>query len=204
MLNLDNCDFCEDMEDINDLKLYTQTRLGYGALYEEVDEAKFCPICGRRLPDSEVRQNKMKREILFRGKRLDNGEWVYGGYAEWGNVQHVIITKGEYGKNNSYEVDPETVGQYTGLLDCKVNKIFEGDILCFIDIDYNTETYYGIVKFGIYNSLVYDANNQGFYVDWKGVQYRNDLGYWAKQSNCWIVGNIHDNPEFMEMTQNDD
>ena len=55
MLNLDNCDFCSDMEDINDLKLYTQTRLGYGALYEEVDEAKFCPICGRRLPDSEVR-----------------------------------------------------------------------------------------------------------------------------------------------------
>ncbi len=55
MLNLDNCDFCSDMEDINDLKLYTQTRLDYGTLYEDVDDAKFCPICGRRLPDSEVR-----------------------------------------------------------------------------------------------------------------------------------------------------
>lgn len=58
------------------------------------------------------------RKILFRGKRIDtdeNHEWVYGGYAEWGNVQNVIITKGNYGKNNSYEVDPKTVGQYTGL-----------------------------------------------------------------------------------------
>ncbi len=145
----------------------------------------------------------MKREILFRGKRTDNGEWVYGGYAEWGNVQHVIITKGEYGKNNSYEVDSKTIGQYSGLKDCKGNKIFEGDILCFIDIDYIAETYYGVVKFGIYNSPAHDVNNQGFYVDWKGVQYRNDLGYWAKQSNCLIVGNIHDNPELMEVKQND-
>lgn len=53
------------------------------------------------------------REILFRGKRIDNGdnhEWVYGGYAEWGEIQQVIITKGRYGRNNSYNVDSETVG----------------------------------------------------------------------------------------------
>ena len=140
----------------------------------------------------------MKRQILFRGKRLDNGECVYG-----------YLIAPEFAPNKKYighlfadddhdidvvEVDPKTIGQYSGLKDCKGNKIFEGDILCFIDIDYITETYYGVVKFGIYNSPVYDANNQGFYVDWKGVQYRNDLGYWAKQSNCWLVGNIHDNP----------
>ena len=53
MLNLDNCDFCSEMEDINDLKLYTQTGLDYGTLYEDVDEAKFRPVCGRRLPESE-------------------------------------------------------------------------------------------------------------------------------------------------------
>lgn len=147
------------------------------------------------------------RDILFRGKRIDNGEWVYG---------YLIAPK--FAPNKKYighlfaeddhdidvaEVDPKTIGQYSGLKDCKGNKIFEGDILCFIDIDYIAETYYGVVKFGIYNLPVYDANNQGFYVDWKDVQYRNDLGYWAKQSNCLIVGNIHDNPELMEVKQND-
>ena len=53
MCNLNGGYFCDEMEDINDLKLYTQTRLDYGTLYEDVDEAKFCPVCGRRLPESE-------------------------------------------------------------------------------------------------------------------------------------------------------
>lgn len=148
------------------------------------------------------------REVLFRGKRIDNGEWVYG-----------YLIAPEFAPNKKYighlfaeddhdidvvEVDPETIGQYTGLKDRHGNKIFEGDILCFIDIDYITQIYYGVVKFGIYNSSAHDVNNQGFYVDWQGVQYRNDLGYWANQSYCYVAGSIHDNPELMEVKQNDD
>lgn len=70
------------------------------------------------------------REILFRGKRVDGTiEWVYGGYTEWGLVQSVITTKGKYGENNAYEVDPKTVGQWTGLVDMNGVKIFEGDVV---------------------------------------------------------------------------
>lgn len=73
------------------------------------------------------------REILFRGKRKDNGKWVEGYYQQrydaFENIQHLIFWAKSYTVWEYAEVDHETVCQYTEFSDCNKTKVFEGDIL---------------------------------------------------------------------------
>lgn len=124
------------------------------------------------------------REILFRGKRTDNGEWVQGypcRYGWIGKEKDYIIP--DYASAlYTAEIDPETVGQYTGLTDVNGNKIFEGDIVWN---DYEEER--GIVQWD--NDMAkFIITFSTFTVDFGSI-YGDELE---------IIGNIHDNPELLK------
>jgi len=127
----------------------------------------------------------MKREILFRGKRKDNGKWIFG-YLKIGSGGKTYISVCEKTKLGDnwlvFEVDPETVGEYTGLLDCKGQRIFEGDIVQF--------DYAGLVHKG---KIVYQTNE----CEWD-VLCPETMGYSSISSllslliSFEVIGNIHD------------
>lgn len=145
----------------------------------------------------------MSREILFRGKRTDNGEWVEGSLLiDYISGQYFIHTNGnsvnksnKIGKEGclkflAFEVDPETVGQYTGLTDKNGRKIFEGDIIRY------TDKLIGRAKV---DQVKYNETHASFcklHKSKMGLQYLLLCEYDANR--CEVIGNIFDNPELLE------
>ena len=133
------------------------------------------------------------RESLFRGKRVDNGEWIDGFYAKSGDRTFILIDNDfAVGYVIMKEVYPETVGQFTGLTDENGRKVFEGDIL----IDDNN-WFKGLVVFrhiGISPDFDDSCEGSGFYAVVQRIPYRG-LTYICSSK---IIGNIHDNPDLWE------
>ena len=129
------------------------------------------------------------REILFRGKRIDNSGWVYGlvtAIGEKYSTIHVVYPKYEM----DYRVYTKTVGQYTELKDKNGEKIFEGDFVTFHteyempddDVWYEKEPY--LVK--------WDNEIAGFEPFYLNGRWRCNI------VNLKIIGNKWDNPELLE------
>ena len=124
------------------------------------------------------------REVIFRGKRTDNGEWVKGylyithiGAHEIGSYDAEINIE-----RFTFDVIPETVGQYTGLTDKNGVRIFEGDIVSLVKHD-------GLIYKVVYVPCRYELVNS------KGVNcFVLDI---YKSENIEVIGNIHDNPELL-------
>lgn len=161
----------------------------------------------------------MKREILFRGKRIDNGEWVYGKGLqqckdELGNeivaiFEDIVKSEKYIKKEGRYTlyyvpVKAETLGQYTGLKDKNGIKIFEGDILK------TPRGFIGQVVFGraeeecrhkVFGRMVIDCYTTYGWIFVRGDGYRCAIDDELLEGE--IIGNIHDNPELMKGGSNE-
>ena len=133
------------------------------------------------------------RDILFRGKRTDNGEWVYEDiwYNPYGKrIGWVVSPINDQGTTDGNEVDPETVGQFIGLYDKNSNKIFEGDII-------RTKKYGKVV--GHVNVNDYDT----FQVVYEPAVFRlvnptRGFNLVGQSIDLEVIGNIYDNPELLK------
>ncbi|EGH1152285.1 TPA: hypothetical protein H9347_002324 [Listeria monocytogenes] len=131
------------------------------------------------------------REIEFRAKRIDNGEWVYGNLMQFEDSATFIfaderkgastLTYAHFIINNMHAIDEKTIGQYTERQDINNNKIFEKDIATCQFFDKKIT---GVIEFIEYMWAVNDRKNQRLY-------QLNEV------SNIEVVGNVEENPELL-------
>ena len=131
------------------------------------------------------------REILFRGK-TDDGEWVYGSFCMDAREQFnglcgvdgfIRLYDKAKGKMQTYEVDRETVGQYTGLNDKNGKKVFEGDIIRKTNEGRHPQIFTANIRTN------FRVNEEVYY---------SPCDHFTESCEYEIIGNIHDNPELLE------
>lgn len=141
------------------------------------------------------------REILFRGKRIDNGEWVEGAFLNDRDgsfyicpaASDISVSYGDNGRRMRigcwYNVDPSTVGQYTGLTDKNGKRIFEGDICQTKGIPLIDEKPF---------VAVWNDYYIGFY--WENIDNPRETDMFTQTvaELTEVIGTIHDNPELLK------
>lgn len=140
------------------------------------------------------------REILFRAKRIDNGEWVYGNfiYSDDADEEYrsiiIPVNKSDMytdtddkdiGFETWYKVNPETLCQYTGLKDKNGNRIWENDI---VRIENSMDEGIGNIEF--YGGM--------WYVDGKPSNSLYDIMEYDDIAEIEVIGNIFANPEMLK------
>lgn len=131
-------------------------------------------------------------KIEFRGKRLRSSEWVHGFYYEERGFSYITVVTdkpGEIPTHLNVPVDPKTVGQYTNVNTLSGEKIFQGDVVLVEDVNhYFSDDIIGVAEF---LAGMWVVNNR---VD-------KMVPLWSETNEIEIVVNIHDNPEYLEVSE---
>ncbi len=142
------------------------------------------------------------RTIEFRGKDVETGEWIYGDlFQRIGYYPEIIVSyPNDDGKiaYKSVTVRPESVGQYTNCTDTRINKIYDGDILCMKDLHKEEGPYHLLV--------LWDDERKCWAVKWLNRDPEfvsgNTLGDFMREMEKYfditVAGNKYDNQELMK------
>ena len=135
------------------------------------------------------------REILFRGKSIKYKYWHEGELINTtGKIppyMPMIIKTSENGNSEAFDVDPETVGQYTGVTDKNGKRIFEGDIIRAKIEGGNHEGF-------TWQNMPVDFQQGAFCLNDRNGHVFCVLGAFAPSVSLEVIGNIHDNPELLK------
>ena len=126
------------------------------------------------------------REILFKAKRIDNGEWVEGYYRRipcMGMLEHYIMPRNPKNRMEQYAIDPDTICQFTGLTDKNGKRIWENDI----------------VHCGTKLRVSWHHFKASFVLSKKGWLYNHFFGEAVEPEDVEVVGNVLDNAELLEV-----